>query len=1241
MEILFPKTHINIKTSSTMINTLKYLTILFLFTSGQFQAQTSETITKTDYTVTPESGPQTLVATQSIIIKPTSIIQFGSTFTAKISSDAYTALTFSNENYIFNRNYQKALKSSSEITSNKDVIESIVYYDGLGRPMQKIAIKGSPSYKDIVTYIGYDNIGRKDKDYLPYAEIIDPTASYRNNASLGTSNYYISNFPNEISSTTPNPFSQKKFEDSPDDRVLQQAAPGTDWALGSGHEIKTDYQTNLANEVKLYTVALNLSDNAYNAIPSSTTYYQTGQLFKTIIKDENWTSGTNNTTEEFTDKDGHLILKKTYGVSVVNNVEVNTSHETYYIYDDYGNLTFVLPPKADGAFTTAILNDLCYQYKYDTKNRLVEKKLPGKDWEYIVYDKLDREILTQDANQRTKNKWLFTKYDAFNRIVYTGEYTDAVNLTRAAVQSAANANSNLYETRTTSSTIIGTGTANYTNISFPVGSLPNTGVELFTVNYYDNYLNLTTELNGGDSSISYGITPIVNPKGLSTCSKIRVLETSDWITNVVYYDSKERPIYNYNKNNYLSIVSTAKRQFDFGGKILESINTHQKLNEALITIVDVFTYDHMGRMTIHKQKINNQTEEIVVANTYDNLGHLITKDVGGKVNQSRLQNVNLSYNIRGWLKSINDSDTNNSTITLAANDLFGFQINYNDSQTDKLFNGSISETLWKTANDDPSLKSYHYTYDSLNRLINATDNLNKFNETIKYDKNGNIKYLKRLGAIVTGSPVPLITNPNDFGTMDDLNYYYDGGNRLLKVTDSAPIDGFGFKDDAINTAIDNTDDYSYDNNGNMISDTNKGILSIAYNHINLPTQITLTNGTVIDYKYDALGAKQSKKIGNNTTKYASGFIYENDVLKFFPQPEGYVAKNNGNFDYIYQYRDHLGSVRLSYTKNTVTDDLEIIEENNYYPFGLKQKGYNFVTDYAGKGNSAGQKYKYNGMELQEELDLYDYDARNYDPSLGRWMNIDPLSELNPDHSPFAYVYNDPLNFIDDDGKMPGPVGFVIGVVSDYIAQAGFSYFFDKHDLETSMTTDISIWSLTVSGASGALSGGISSFKTVLTSPVGKEMFKKMINFGVDLLVGTVENVMKDAGKGEFNFWKSLTGGLLEAVAGNIIPQKYIDKLESKLFSKMNKSAAKVAKLKEKISQANNLRKKWKLQDKLDKAQIKFENYEAGYHGVNTVLNAFKEGGFNALTDTLFKNDSSSSSKSTVSVGTLEEGGVVE
>ncbi len=150
--------------------------------------------------------------------------------------------------------------------------------------------------------------------------------------------FYKNRYPDEWSSaTTPNPYSKKRMEASPLSRVLEQAAPGKDWSMGAGHTILFDYQTNTSDEVLQFDVDFSGADPLFVV---ADTYYPTGKLYKTITKDENWNSshGKDRTTEEFKDKLSRIILKRTY-----NNQQ---THDTYYVYDDFGNLTYVLPPLA-------------------------------------------------------------------------------------------------------------------------------------------------------------------------------------------------------------------------------------------------------------------------------------------------------------------------------------------------------------------------------------------------------------------------------------------------------------------------------------------------------------------------------------------------------------------------------------------------------------------------------------------------------------------------------------------------------------------------------------------------------------------------------------------------------------------------------------------------------------------------------------------------------------------------------
>lgn len=237
--------------------------------------------------------------------------------------------------------------------------------------------------------------------------------------------------------------------------------------------------------------------------------------------------------------------------------------------------------------------------------------------------------------------------------------------------------------------------------------------------------------------------------------------------------------------------------------------------------------------------------------------------------------------------------------------------------------------------------------------------------------------------------------------------------------------------------------YIYDVNGNMIADKNKGIVNIAYNHLNLPIHFIIDHGEEegeITYYYDATGVKLQKvvEIENtnniNLADYDGGFIYEytatnNPDLKFFAHAEGYVEPNGNNFDYVYQYKDHtstslsagLVNTRLSYQdkdgNGSIEPNTEIVEEKNYYPFGLEHKGYNNVV------NGREHPYGFLNQEEQNELGLnwLTFRYRNYMPEIGRFFGVDPVSEDYMSISTYQFAHNNPIWKIELEGLEGVPV----------------------------------------------------------------------------------------------------------------------------------------------------------------------------------------------------------------------------
>ena len=334
------------------------------------------------------------------------------------------------ENYV----YSKTHLSKPGDSIQKLPVESVTYIDGLGRPKQSIAIKASPTGKDLVSTVPYDGFGRQVDTWLP-APMASLSGGIQGGVQSAATTYY----------NDPNPFSHQVLESSPLDRIQQQIQPGNAW---SAKPVTFDYNTNSDTEVYKFITSTTWSNSATLSVlklaPATDTYsfnnkYKANQLYKNVVEDED-----GNTTTEFKNGEGQTILvRKNDGVNDV---------DTYYVYNEYNQLAFVIPPKAV-AFTlpalfpvktnpaiSTVLADLCYQYRYDGRGRLVEKKLPGKDWEYMVYDKQDRLVLTQDGKLRTTTNnfggrgWLFTKYDQWGRVVYTGFFSNTAS--RTSMQSA-------------------------------------------------------------------------------------------------------------------------------------------------------------------------------------------------------------------------------------------------------------------------------------------------------------------------------------------------------------------------------------------------------------------------------------------------------------------------------------------------------------------------------------------------------------------------------------------------------------------------------------------------------------------------------------------------------------------------------------------------------------------------------------------------------------------------------------
>ena len=503
------------------------------------------------------------------------------------------------------------------------------------------------------------------------------------------------------------------------------------------------------------------------------------------------------------------------------------------------------------------------------------------------------------------------------------------------------------------------------------------GTNVLVQHFYDSY---AFRSQAGFNNSNFPDDASGNGKGALTASVATVLGSSNKIYTAYYYDIKGRVVKTV-QSNPLGGYDVAATVYTFTNKPATVTHTHTASGKTTRTEVYTYSYDHADRLLKVEHTLGG-TKITLADYAYDNLGRLQSKSLHG----SATNKLTYAYNVRGWLTGISGSK-------------FTQNLYYNTGTGTAKYNGSISSMTWKAGNES-TIRGYKFTYDGFSRLMNATygetaginTNTNRFSENVTaYDKNGNIKTLQRYGQTAASS----------YGLIDNLTFTL-AGNQLSRVDDAAAASayngGFEFKD-----GVKQANEYTYDSNGNLTKDLNKGISTITYNVLNLPNMVTFSDGSTIAYTYGADGTKLKTvhKTGSTTTTtdYCGNVVYENGVQKLLLTDEGYVTLSDSK--YHYYLKDHQGNNRVVINQSGTVE-----ETNHYYPFG---------GVFASSGNV--QPYKYNGKEYdgKKGLNWYDYGARHYDAALGRFTTNDRFSEKYHSLSPYQYGANNPVNTIDING----------------------------------------------------------------------------------------------------------------------------------------------------------------------------------------------------------------------------------
>ena len=574
-----------------------------------------------------------------------------------------------------------------------------------------------------------------------------------------------------------------------------------------------------------------------------------------------------------------------------------------------------------------------------------------------------------------------------------------------------------------------------------------------SVNYYDNYDFISNFANdslayrnmtGYDSKYT-GLISAQSAKGLLTGTATRVLGDTTVLVKSLYYDCHGNVIQSH-ESNALGGYEHDYYHLTFTGKPLAVRHEHST-GTAHHVDINTMTYDAMERLLT--TTVTHDGEQVdVISNTYDDLGRLASQSC-----LNNQQTTTYSYNIRNWITQI-----------YAGIDAHSFPVmkqslHYADAVTGSTpcFNGNISAMDWNTLSHY-AINRYCYSYDGMNRLTQAGhmvyspnadfvfDIPECYSTSYSYDLNSNITSLTRHGKSEQYTSMGSVFY--NYGLIDNLSITRDG-NRLKKVTDQCDeltyAGAMDFKDGA-NEQI----EYTYDANGNMTSDLNKGISEIKYNILNLPEKITHNNGhiTYITYGADGRKLRVTYKInpliaigdpvihpgepidpigplsmltanelnGNGgsipldpqpvsiervimTRDYCGAYTYRNGAIERILMGNGFMQDSA----YYVQVKDYQGNVRAVLDQNH-----NVVERNDYYPYG----GLINASD------TQLQPYKYSSKELDREngLDLYDSQARWYDPMLPGTTTQDPLAEKYFSISPYTWCAGNPVRFVDPSGK---------------------------------------------------------------------------------------------------------------------------------------------------------------------------------------------------------------------------------
>ena len=876
----------------------------------------------------------------------------------------------------------------------------ITYYDGFGAPYQTVLNRAAPDGRNLVAPILYDDMYRDNATVLLPFPVDMYTGERVLNAEQEQRRYYSQRTDGVRDNSA---YSTNVFDKSGLDRIRYSYRPG-DIYRQENKFAEYLYETN--------DTADKVLDFKYNYEDGSITvagYAKAGLYTKNTVIDED-----GNTSARFADANGNTVLDRRY-------FSQSYFTDTYYVYDPcFNRLVWVIPPEGSARIISGFVlkwdddtaNQYCYRYLYDGRGNMIERKLPGCEKESFVYDKGDRLVFSRDGNLQARKQWLYHVYDNHGNLLRQNllDY----DISREQLQSR-------YETLVDNLLPVLGGT---TDMDIPYDSDGGATLSRKLAHYVFGNVEYSETATGfvetawtapvdmAYRGVGFPGTPLQDPKGLKTYEKLAVLGDDAgeprYVERTYFYDYKKRLMQVVERNPEGGISRTSY-DYDLVGNVVRYKELRQPYagaDEDMVTAS--YVYDNRRRL-IREVRALNYENSVAVDYEYDDLGKLV-----GKTTRNGGLNTTMAYNLQGWQTDMQVTDSGSP--------LFDTHLRYYDPQygeTTPSYAGNISEWTWRQGGESDE-NTYAFTYDSHSRLTDTDQYINgefdnQFVEDyMSYDYNGNIKFLKRYEHGILKNYYVYRYNGNQLTALDDLSASSPVTSSWITPASSAALgDPDPTPDPAVpiipRDTIYNGVGYVYDSAGNVLYDSHAG-LNLRYNDLNLIEKVMRGDTIVAKYSYLSDGTKLSATdSAGNGLYYSGSLVYSKQSAALTMES---CAFTGGRFvatatgvEARYFVTDHLGSVRA-----VVNDEGEVLERNDYYPFGSRWDD----------GLLSDNRYRYNGKEAQAFLNnpYLDYGARQYDSDGAVWLGKDPLSEKYYPISPYVFCVNNPIKYMDVDGKSP-------------------------------------------------------------------------------------------------------------------------------------------------------------------------------------------------------------------------------